>query len=150
MLEKAQSLVFVDFSKTPVRKVNELKATLRSAGSFYKVMKKRLYKILFQEKNIPVDMEQQNSQFAAIFSDKDISDPAGIVSRFAKEQEKEGSMFALLGGVDISSNIVYSAEEIKRIGQLPSREILLAQLAGILNAPMRQCAYILSEIGRKK
>lgn len=150
LLDKARSVVFVDFSKTPVSKINTLKMTLRSAESKYKVMKKRLFKILFQEKNLQVDMDQFSSQFAAIFSEKDIFEPAGIVAKFAKEQEKAGSLFSLLGGADITGNVIYGADEIKRIGQLPSREILLGQLAGMFNAPLRQLAYVLDTIGKGK
>lgn len=150
LLDGAMSVLFVDFSKTPVAKVNGLKATLRSAEGVYKVMKKRLFKILFQEKNLAVDMDQFNGQFAAIFSKGDITQSAGPAFKFSKEREKEGNLFALLGGVDIAGGIVYSADEVKRIGQLPSRDILLAQLAGILNAPVKKLAYVLSEIGKSK
>jgi large subunit ribosomal protein L10 len=150
LMEKAQSLVFVNFSKTPVSKVSGLKASLREAGGTYKVMKKRLFKILFQEKNVPVDMGQFDSQFAAVFSPQDISEAAGTVYRFAKEQEKEGSAFSLVGGADIAKSIAYGAEDIVRIGKLPSREVLLAQLAGMLNAPLRQLAYTISKVGESK
>lgn len=150
LLEKARSLVFVDFSKTPVVKIHELKKTLRTSGAYYKVMKKRLYKILFQEKNIPVQMDECGGQFATIFSNTDISDVAGVAFRFAKQQEKEGSQFALIGGVDIESNNVYTMKDIQRIGQLPSREILLAQFVGMLQAPMRMLAYTLAQIEKNK
>ncbi|OGM91293.1 50S ribosomal protein L10 [Candidatus Wolfebacteria bacterium RIFCSPHIGHO2_01_FULL_48_22] len=150
LFEKAKSLVFVNFSKTPVAKVAELKAGLRNEGGAYKVMKKRLYNILFKEKNLSVDMSQFDNQFAAIFSDKDISNPAGAAFRFAKSLEKDGSDFSLLGGADMETGVVYSAQDISRIGNLPSREILLAQLAGMLNTPMKLLAYTLSEIGKNK
>lgn len=150
LLEKAQSLVFVDFSKTPVVKIHELKKTLRVSGAQYKVMKKRLYKILFKEKNISVQMDEFGGQFAAIFSNADISDPAGVAFRFAKQQEKEGSQFTLIGGVDIQSHTVYTTQDIQRIGQLPSRDILLGQFVGMLQAPMRMLAYTLAQIEKNK
>ena len=56
----------------------------------------------------------------------------------------------MLAGFDLSSATLFDAVQIKRIGQLPPREILLAQLLGMLQAPVRSLAYTLSEVAKKK
>ena len=45
----------------------------------------------------------------------------------------------------MSVNNFFDAETVEKIGQLPSREILLAQLVGMLSAPMRIFLYVLDQ-----
>lgn len=149
LLEKSQSLVFVDFSKTPVKEMTGLKRSLDGSKSVFKVIKKRLLNLVLKEKNIPVNMEQFQSQLGTVFSPKEISEPAGIVYRFFKGREKDLPEFKMLAGFDVSLGRLFGAEEIKRIGGLPSKEILITQFLFMLNAPMRSFVYVLSEIGKK-
>ncbi len=145
----AQSLVFVDFSKTPVKQVTQLKNSARALGATYRVVKKRLLKRVFTEKDIMVDPEQFNGQVATIFSPGDISEIGGVVYRFIKGLDKDTS-FQMLGGYAAETKKFFSQEDMTRIGQLPSREVLLAQLMGMLQAPMRQLAYTLDQVAKKK
>ncbi len=147
LLKENKSLVFVDFSGTKVEDLRKLKRTLREFGSQFKVIKKKLFRIAFQNKKIDFDPEQFDSQVGAIFADKDISDVAGPVYKFFKEVEKKG--FKILGAYDLSVNNFLDAETVKKIGQLPSREILLAQLVGVIAAPIRMLMYVLQERSKK-
>ena len=149
LAKNAQSLVFIDFSKTPVREVTKLKNAARAVGATYRVIKKRLLKRVLAEKNIAIDPEQFEGQVATIFSSGDISQIGGTVYQFIKGLDKDAS-FKMLGGYMVSTKTIFNEADMKRIGQLPSREVLLAQLLGMLQAPMRQLAYTLSEIGKKK
>lgn len=145
----SKSLIFVDFSKTPVTEISKLKVLLREIGSSYKVVKKRLLRIVFQEKGIEVDAKQFPGQLATIFSDKDISDPAGIVAKFSRELGKDAK-FQMMGGFDFESARFFEAADITRIGNLPGRPVLLAQFAGLLKAPLSQLANVLDQISKKK
>ena len=150
LAKKAQSVVFVDFTKTPVSEISALKNTLRGVGATYKVIKKRLLARVLAEHNIAADVLQFEGQVAAVFSDKDISGVANPIHSFSKEAEKKGMQFQMLGGFDGGSAMFYAREEIKRIGQLPSRDVLIAQLAGLLKAPLNQLAYVLVKVGETK
>ena len=149
LLDKAKSVVFVDFSKTPTHEVGVLKNSLAAIESTYNVIKKRLLGLVFKQKNIGVDVEQFESQLGTVFSGRDITDAAGTVYRFAKSKEKELPEFKMLGGYDVVASRFYSAEEIKRIGQLPTKEVLLGQLVGMVQAPLRTLAYVLDQISKK-
>jgi large subunit ribosomal protein L10 len=150
LFDKSKSIVFVDFSKTPVKEVSILKNSLATIESTYKVIKKRLLGLVFKSKKIPVDVTAFESQLGTIFSSKDMVDVAGTVYRFTKGKEKELPEFKMLGGYDIETSKYYSAEEINKIGRLLSKEILLAQLVGILSAPVRSLAYVLDKIAKKQ
>lgn len=149
LFDKSKSVVFIDFSKTPVREVSILKNSLADIQSIYKVVKKRLLNIVFKNKKVPVDVTAFESQLGTVFSPKDIVDAAGTVYRFTKGKEKELSEFKMLGGYDVENSRYYSAEEINKIGRLPSKEILLGQLLGMLSAPVRSLAYVLDQIAKK-
>ncbi len=150
LVQKAQSVVFVDFTKTPVSEISALKNTLRPIGATYKVIKKRLLARILSEHHVAADVLQFESQVAAVFSDKDISNVAGPIHMFSKEAEKKGMQFSMLGGYDSESSTFFAREEIRRIGQLPSRDVLIAQLAGLLKAPLNQLAYVLLKVGEGK
>jgi len=149
LIDRSKSMIFVDFSKTPTQEVNVLKNALLAIESTYRVVKKRLLGLAFKDKNINVDVGQFESLLATVFSPKDIVDVAGVVYRFVKEKEKELTDFKILGGYDIQAEKFYSAAQIKEIGQLPPKEILLGQLVGIVQAPLRSLAFLLSEISKK-
>jgi len=150
LMDKAKSLVFVDFSKTPTKQISILKNSLAAIESTYRVIKKRLLGLVFKDKNVPVDVSVFESQLGTVFSPKDITDVAGTVYRFVKGKEKELPEFKMLGGYDLTEAKYYSAEEIKKIGMLPSKETLLAQLVGLLAAPARSLTYVLDQIAKKQ
>ena len=148
LFEGSKSIVFVDFSKTPTREIGILKNALAVIESTYKVIKKRLLGIVFKQKNIDIDIAQFESQLGTVFSSHDIVDAAGTVYRFAKGKEKELPEFKMIGGYDVLTSKFYSADEMKRLGQLPTREILLGQLVGMVQAPLRTLAYVLDQISK--
>lgn len=150
LLSSSQALMFVNFTKTPVTGLSSLRATLAQSGGILRVIKKRLLTLALKAKNVEIDAKQFEGQVAAVFSPREISDGAGTLFRFAKEGEKKGFGFSLLGGYDIISGKFFGKEDILRIGQLPSREILLAQVAMVLSMPARSLAYVLSKVGEKK
>ncbi|MFA6135877.1 MAG: 50S ribosomal protein L10 [Candidatus Paceibacterota bacterium] len=150
LLGNAKSLVFINFSKTPTKEIGVLKEKLSESKGSYKIIKKRLLGLVLKEKNIPVDVSQFDSQLATVFGGGDISESAGTVWKFFKEREKDLPEFKMLGGYDFLSSTYFASDDVKRIGQLPSREILLAQLLGTLQAPLKSLAYTLSEIAKKK
>ncbi len=143
ILDQNKTLIFVDFNGTKVEDLRKLKRTLRELGAQLKVIKKKLFRIAFQNKKIDFNPEQFDFQVGAVFSDKDISEVSGPVYKFFKEVEKKG--FKILGAYDLSVNNFFDAEMVKKIGQLPSREILLAQLVGVIMARIKMLMYVLDQ-----
>ena len=65
-----------------------------------------------------------------------------ILAKFAKENEN----FALGGGV--SQGMYFSADQIKELAQIPSREVLLARVLGGMNAPIGGFVGVLGQLVR--
>ena len=150
LTQKAQAILFVDFSQAPTREVEGLKRALDTIGGVYKVIKKRLLGIIFKNENLSIDIAQFAGQVGTIFSEKEISESAGTAYRFLKDRAKEFPGFRMVGGYDVASQKFFDAAGIEAIGKLPSREILLAQFVGLLSTPTRSLVYTLDQIAKKK
>ena len=143
LLSKSQNIAFVDFTGISDGDMKVLRKTLKDIGAKTKIIKKRLLRVALEKSQIDLNPEQFDEQLATIFSDKDISDLASPIYKFYKEKEKRG--FKMLGAYNLAEKSFMDGEMFKRIGQLPSREILLAQFVGMLQAPIRMLAYVLDQ-----
>ena len=144
-LEKANALIFTDFTGTSVSDLGELRTSLRENDSKFKVIKKRLLKIVLGSKNIDVDPVGFDGTLGTVFVKGGLSEAAGSLYRFSKTHEK----FKLLGAYDVSKKELLSAADINAIGSLPPRSELLGQVVGAIAGPLRALMYILSEKSKK-
>ncbi|OGZ43188.1 MAG: 50S ribosomal protein L10 [Candidatus Ryanbacteria bacterium RIFCSPHIGHO2_01_FULL_45_22] len=154
LFKKADLMVFVGFRKLSVAKANELRRKLREVGASYTVTKKRLARLVL--KNEGVEMPKLEGEVAFIMSGQEVLAAAKEIYAFSKKNREQST---IIGGV-YQKNIV-DAGAIMRLAQIPSREVLLAQLLGVLQGPMRgfmavlngnqrKLVLALNEIGKKK
>lgn len=140
-IQESRSLIFVDFSGVKNQDFRGLRSQIKLAGGRTQVIKKKLLRLAFEKIGLNFNPEDFESQLATVFSPTDIYTIAAAVGR--AENAK------ILGGFDLASKQFISAEEVIRFSRLPSREILLGQLAGGLISPIRAFLYILSERSKK-
>ena len=81
---------------------------------------------------------------AIAFSTEDVVAPAKILNDFAKKHEA----LEIKAGV-IEGNVA-TAEEIKALAELPSREGLLSMLLSVLQAPIRNLLLLQKQLQNKK
>ncbi len=152
-LEKAKSVVFVDYRGITVADDTEMRTALRQAGCEYMVCKNRLMKIALDGLDIHCLDDKLEGTLAVAFSYNSEIDAAKALKKFA-EKSKVQFKFGLL-----NSNFMDTAE-IKALADLPSKEILVAKLLSVLNAPatglvsvlngpIRSLAYALNAIANK-
>ena len=144
-LKESSKLIFTDFGGTTAQEIKSLRISLREAGSRFEVIKKRLLNIILKNKGLDMDTKSFTGQVGTVFVTGEISDVAGRVFRFSKGKEK----FKNLGGVDLEKGEKLEADYVTRIGQLPSRDVLLGQVMGGMVAPLRAFMWILKERSRK-
>ena len=143
-LRNAKSIVLVEYKGLTVEKATELRNKCREAGVEYKVYKNTLMRFAFEElgyKDITASLEGPN---AIAISYEDEVSAAKVTNDFAKNSN---DTIVLKAG--IAEGRVMSADEIKALASVPSREILLAQLAGVLQGNIRNLAYMLDQISKK-
>ncbi len=149
-IKNSQSLLFADFSGLPISVLKELRLILRAAGAKFKVLKKRLFKIALKESGVDYDPTQFQSQVGIIFIPEDVLSVAGNIDKFSRSINKANKHLHLniLGGFDIKESKIISAEEFKILAKLPTREVLLSQLAISFIIPIKQLMFALN--GRKE
>lgn len=134
-----KSAVFVDYKGLKVKDSTELKKSLRAAGVEYVVVRKTLLDIALKNAGIEgVSIKGMEGQVAISMSNLDEVAAAKIIDTFAKTNEN----VKLLGGV--LGQQVMNAAEVKALAKIPSKEQLLGQLVGTLNAPISGFVNVLA------
>ncbi len=142
-LAKAQSVVLVDYRGLTVENVTDLRNKYREAGVEYKVYKNTLMRFAFNELGMQGLDEHLNGPSAIAISYDDVVIGAKITNDFAKTNDK----LKIKAGV--AEGKVLDVDAIKALANIPSREVLLGQLAGVLQANIKNLAYMLSQISEK-
>ena len=151
LFEKSQALIFADFSKITAEDLRKLRMELKKADANFLVIKKRILAILLKEKGVDVDLKQFKTSVGTIFSVADSEHIAGPAFKFFSGMEvpegaaKDVWIKKILAGYDIKGGAAMDAQQIIYIGKLPPREVVLAQLLGMLAAPIRSFLYVLDE-----
>lgn len=150
-VSKSKFIIFGDFTKVKVPELVLLRRELKNIGAKLQVIKKRLLRITLEKAGISFNPEQFETQVGAVFSGKDISEAAGVAYRFSRttigEDKKE--RFHILGGIDVAEKRFLDASFVKTVGSLPTRDVLLGQLLGVIAGPIRSLLYVLSEKSKK-
>jgi large subunit ribosomal protein L10 len=149
-LKNSQSLVFADFTGVATSDVRNLKMSLKESGAKFKVFKKRLLKIAMKDAGVEVDPTQFDAQVGTVFASKSIYDVAGGVAKFAKDLLKNTKKeFKILGGYDAKEKKFFDAAQVATIAKLPSREVLLTQIAVMLGMPIKKVMTALNRLAAK-
>ena len=143
LAKDAKSIVLVDYRGITVSQATELRNNARNAGCVYKVYKNRLMKIAFDNLGITFPATDFEGTTAVLFCNSDEVAPAKIALDGSKQY---GSLKLKSGFV---SGKYYNTAEITNLANIPSREVLVAQLLGMLTNPMRSLAVAVSEIAKK-
>lgn len=155
LLAQSSVLIFTNFSNVASANINKLRRRLKNSDSRYFVIKKRLLNLLFKERGIEFDARKFEAQFGTIFSKESVENISGPVFSFFNgiggdtKAGREESVKKILGGYDLKTGIPVDADEIRFIGQLPPREVLLTQLAQMIAAPLRSLLYVLNEKSKR-
>ena len=142
--QAAASVVVVDYRGLTVGQVTELRKQLREAGVEFKVYKNTLVRRATEQAGFEAINEVLTGPNAIAFSNEDVVAPAKIINDFAKKNE------ALEIKAGIIEGNVSSAEDVKALAELPSREGLLSMLLSVLQAPVRNFALATKAVAEQK
>ncbi len=143
LAKDAKSIVLVDYRGLSVANATELRETVRTAGGTYKVYKNRLMKIAFEKLGIEFPASDYEGTTAVLFHSSDEVAPAKIALDGSKKYGKLKLKSGFVAGK------YYNTDEITSLANIPSRDVLVAQLLGMLTNPMRSLAVAVSEVAKK-
>lgn len=122
-----------------VAEIQSLRKGLRGKGGKLKVAKTRLMKLAAKDTECgDVLSSHLKDQLGIIFSRDDVASVAKVLYDFSKSHEQ----LKVVGGC-LEARFIGN-ESLEFIATLPSREVLLAQLCAVLNAPITQCVRVLN------
>jgi len=152
--DKSKTVILTDYRGLDVAEMTELRRQLRETGVDYKVVKNTLARIAARDLGMEFLDEYLVGPTAIAFSEDPVA-PAKVLCKFADDHQDLELKAGIMDGklIDIDS--------IKQLADLPSREVLLAQvlagmkapitgLVNVLNGPLRSLVYVLQAVKDKK
>ena len=141
-VQKANSVVLVDYKGLTVEQDTELRNEFRKTNCEYKVYKNRLLKIAFEDLGIKFDSACYDGT-TALATSEDVVAPAKVTF---DGESKYKVMKAKAGYIE---GKVMNYNEVKSIASIPSKDVLIAQLLGLLLNPIRSLAVVLDQAANK-
>ena len=133
-LSAATAFYLTDFSGMNVKQMTEFRSRLRKQGVEYVVVKNTLAQRALADLELPDVASFFNGPTGLVIGRDPIA-AAKVLADFAREFDDRPAV--KLGIVDRKE---IGPQEVRQLATLPSREVLLAQLAGGLQAPMARLA----------
>jgi large subunit ribosomal protein L10 len=136
---KAKTIVVAEYRGLEVGRMTELRAKARKAGVYLRVLKNTLARRAVE--GTPFAGLSQHMKGPLVYGiSPDPVATAKVLNEFAKANEK------LVIRAGAMPNAVISAKEVTALALMPSREELLAKLAGTMQAPIVKFVRTLNEV----
>ena len=139
-LEKSEATFLVDYQGLNVETINRLRKELRKVGAEFQVVKNRLLRLASKDTDTAAIQDQMQGPSAIALTYDDVVAPAKVLVNFAKEAK------ALKVKVGQIAGRAMDADGVKRLAELPSREVLLAQTLSMMQAVPTAFVRVLSGV----
>ncbi len=135
-VDRQKSIIFVDFKGLKVKDLTGLRKKIKKVGGQFKVTKKTLIYLVLEKAGLKLDKNLEG-EIALIFAFEDPISSLKEAYKFSQTNENLKILTGILGGKFIEK------EEVIALAQLPSREELLAKLAGSIFSPVSGLVNVL-------
>ncbi len=139
-LDGVSAVWVVDYCGLTVKDIQALRVAIRESGASMKVYKNTLMHIALDEVGLPTLDDILEGPSAFVFAGDDVAAAAKAVKTFAKTNQNLEIKGGLMEGEQVS------AAQVEAIASLPSREELLAQIAGAISGVARGLAVALNGV----
>ena len=140
---KAQTLVMAEYRGITVADMTKLRVAARGAGVDLSVLKNTLARRAVAGSQFEVVGDQMTGPLIYGFS-VDAVAAAKVVADFAKTNDK----LVIRGGAFAGKAL--DVNGVKQLANIPTKEVLLAQLCGLLKSPISRTAVVLGALATKK
>ena len=140
---KAQTLVMAEYRGISVADMTKLRSSARSNGVALNVLKNTLARRAVAGSGFAVVSDLMTGPLIYGFS-QDAVAAAKVVADFAKTNDKLVIRGGAFGGKALDAN------DVKQLANIPPKEVLLAQLLGLMQSPISRTARVLAALAEKK
>ena len=139
-LEKSDYVFLTDFNRITVAETRELRDTLAKQGAEFHVVKNSTLDVAAKERDLPDLGDWLAGPTAIVVGGNDPSGVAKVLKKFCKDKKKNEVKVGVFGDKTMT------ADDVNILADLPSIEILKAQLLGLLNTPATQMVSVLNAV----
>lgn len=140
MLKKSNAVFITEYRGLSVKKISDCRRRIREAGGEMKVCKNTLMRIAFTESGTVHAPEFDSGPNGYVLSYGDVAAVAKVIRDFSKEKGNE----ALIVKGAIMDGVVLSKDQVFALADLPSRDVLIAQVVRTIAAPLQGLVTVLS------
>ncbi len=140
---KAQTMVLAEYRGTTVADLTKLRSDARAKGVYLRVLKNTLARRAVQGTHFEVAADKMVGPLIYGFSEDAVA-AAKVINDFAKGKEN----FVITAGA--YSGKVLDKAGVQSLANIPSKEVLLAQLLGLMQSPVSRIARVLAAVAEKK
>jgi len=134
----ARLVVFADYRGLTVEEMTELRNRLRTPGVEFRVVKNTMVEFALKNRGLEEMISSIEGPNAMLFSSEDTVGPIKVLFDFMRQTRKMEVKIGILDGK------VITAEQVRILSELPSREVLIAQVLGTMQAPITSLVYVLN------
>ena len=140
---RSQTLTLAEYRGLTVEHLNKLRIDARAKGVYLHVLKNTLARRAVA--GTPFEVAQGAMVGPLIYGfSEDAVAAAKVLSDFAKTNDK----LVIKGGAYAGRAL--NADGVKALASIPSREVLMAQVAGLLMSPIQRMAGVLAAVVEKR
>ena len=140
-VEANNGVFVVNYRGLTVKQSEDLRHKLREAGAEMKVYKNNLVRLALKNQEQPEIDDILVGPVAYVFYENEPVESAKVLKEFA---QKSKGVLEIRGG--ISEGKAVTAEEVNAIADLPTKDQLLGQLAGLINGFARDIAVCVNGV----
>ncbi len=140
---RSQTLALAEYRGLTVETLNKLRVDARSKGVYLHVLKNTLARRAVAGTQFEVAQGAMVGPLIYGFSEDAVA-AAKVISDFAKGNDK----LIIKGGAFAGKAL--NADGVKALAAIPSREVLIAQIAGLLKSPIQRMAGVLAAVAAKQ
>jgi large subunit ribosomal protein L10 len=140
---RSQTLALAEYRGLTVEHLNNLRRQARDKGVYLHVLKNTLARRAVAGTPFEVASESMVGPLIYGFSEDAVA-AAKVLSDFAKGNDK----LIVKGGA--YAGRVLSADGVKSLAAIPSKEVLLSQLLGLMQSPVSRMARVLAAVAEKR
>lgn len=141
-LDESDAVIITEYRGLSVTALAELRRELRKAGCEYRVYKNTLARFAAREAGVDGLDTLLVGPTAMAFVKGDVA----AVAKSLKDYAKTNPLLVIRGGAVAGKAV--SAKDVDVLAELPSREVMLSQFAGMLQAPLVKTAGLLQALPR--
>lgn len=142
-LSRSNAIFLTDYRGLTVSQMEDLRAKIREAGGGYSIVKNTLAMRALEAAGMPVPEDRLTGPTALGFAFGEVPAVAKALDDFAKDTH----ILQIKGGL-MEGNWLTS-DQVNALVSMPPREVILAQLLGLIQQPGNQVAGIVSAAGNK-